>query len=132
MAKIKLGDRPKNFKRVIKFPLLEGGEGAIEVVYKYRTRKEFGQFIDTLVDAVKAKNIAVDSAGDGEKFSMTALMEKTAGANADYIMQVMEDWNLEADFSAANVQQLADEFPGAANAIMETYREAITEGRLKN
>ena len=128
MAKIKLGARPKNFKRVIKFPLLEGGEGAIEVVYKYRTRKEFGEFIDGLVDAAKVK-VTPD---EGETFSMAAFMEKTAGSNSEYILQVIEGWNLDEEFSASNVQQLADEFPAAANAIMETYRVAITEGRLGN
>ena len=51
MAKIKLGNRPKNFKRIVKFQMLEGGEGAIECVYKYRTRKEFGEFIDGIMEA---------------------------------------------------------------------------------
>ena len=30
-TKIKLGSRPKSFTRVVKFPMLEGGEGSIEV-----------------------------------------------------------------------------------------------------
>lgn len=127
MAKIKLGARPANFTSVVKFPLLEGGEGSIEVKFKYRTRVEFGKFIDKLMDAAGEKPKA-----EGDKFSMAVLMEKTAGANADYILDVVDGWNLDEDLTRANVQQLANEIPAAATAIMETYRTATTEGRLGN
>lgn len=127
MAKIKLGARPANFTSVVKFPLLEGGEGSIEVKFKYRTRVEFGKFIDRLMDAAGEKPKA-----EGDKFSMAVLMEKTAGSNADYILDVVDGWNLDEDLTRANVQQLANEIPAAATAIMETYRTATTEGRLGN
>lgn len=127
MAKIVLGNRPKSFKRVVKFQLLEGGEGAIECAYKYRTRSEFGEFIDRLMDAAGAK-----AKPEGEKFSMAELMERTAGANADYIMDVLDGWNLDVELTRASVQQLNDELPAAAAAIMETYRLACLEGRLGN
>lgn len=130
MAKVKLGSRPKNFKRVVTFPMLEGGNGSIECIYKYRTRKEFGDFIDALMDAAKMKPEATE---EGEvKFSMADLMDKTAGANADYILQVLDGWNLDEELTRENVQQLADELPAAVNTIMETYRTAITEGRSGN
>ncbi|MES1979547.1 MAG: phage tail assembly chaperone [Pseudomonadota bacterium] len=130
MAKITLGSRPKSFKKVVKFPMLDGTTGSIECIYKYRTRKEFGVFIDGLLDAAKVKP---DASEDGEvKFSMSELMEKTAGANADYILQIVEGWNLDEDLSAATAQQLADEIPAAAAAIMETYRAAVQDGRLGN
>ena len=125
MAKIKLGSPPKNFKRTVKFPMLDGTEGTIEVTYKYRTRAEFGAFIDKLV-------AATPDAPPDEKFSMVALMEKTAGSNADYVLQVLEGWNLDEELSKASVEQLSNEVPAAINAIMETYRVAITEGRLGN
>ena len=50
-TKIKLGSRPKSFTRIVKFPMLEGGEGSIECTFKYRTRSEFGVFIDALVES---------------------------------------------------------------------------------
>lgn len=132
MAKIKLGERPKNFKRIVKFPMHDGTEGSIECVYKYRTRTEFGEFVDGIVEAAKLK--APAPAEDGEvKFSMADLMAKTAGSNAEYLLQVLDGWNVEgAELTLANLQQLADELPGAASAIMDTYRAAVTEGRLGN
>ena len=127
-SKIKLGNRPKSFKRVVTFDMLEGGQGSIECIYKYRTRSEFGVFVDALMEAAGAK----DQQPEGEKFSMRELMERTAGANVDYILDVLEGWNLDEDLSKPNVQQLSDALPAAAIAIMETYRTACVEGRLGN
>ena len=128
MAKIKLGSRPKSFKRIVKVPMLDGSEGSIEVVYKYRTRSEFGVLIDAIREASGLKSKPDDDA----KFSLADLMEKTKESNADYIFKVAEGWNLDEEFTLANVAQLCDELPGAASAIMETYRIAVTEGRLGN
>ena len=127
MAKIKLGNAPKNFKRVVKFPLLDGTEGSIEVTYKYRTRSEFGLFIDEILQAA-----GKDKTESSDEFSMLDLMEKTSESNADYVMQVIDGWSLDEDLTHENVQQLSDEIPAAVNAIMETYREVITKGRLGN
>lgn len=128
MAKIKLGNTPKNFKRIVKFPMLDGSTGSIEVTYKYRTRKEFGVFIDEILEAAGERK----GQSDDDKFSMADLMEKTAEHNADYVLSVLDAWGLDEDLSRDNVQQLSDEVPAAVNAIMEQYRVAITEGRLGN
>lgn len=128
MAKIKLGERPKSFKKLVKFPMLDGTEGSIECTYKYRTRMDFGLFIDEILEAAKVKPVD----GDEPTFSMADLMEKTAGSNAEYLLKVLDDWSLDEPLNMATAQQLADEIPAAANAIMETYRVAVTEGRVKN
>lgn len=124
MAKIKLGARPKTFTRTVTFDMLEGGKGSIECVFKYRTRKEFGEFVDGI--------LASAGPSSGDSLSMSELMDLTSGANADYILAVLDGWNLDEDLNKSNVQQLADELPGAVNAIMETYRSALVEGRLGN
>lgn len=130
MAKISLGKRPKSFKRVIKVPMLEGGEGTIEVSFIYRTRTEFGAFVDGLL---KSAQVVPASASDEDvTFSLHESLERTRDSSADYILQVVDGWNLDEDFTRAAVVQLCDELPGAARAIIDEYRAAITEGRLGN
>ncbi len=130
MATVKLGSRPKNFSKTVSFPMLDGTVGTIKVDYVYRTRKEFGKFVDELTEAAGvASTASID--GDG-KFSMEALMANVSGSNAEYVLKVIDGWNLEAELSRESVEQLSDEVPAAVNAIMETYRKAITEGRLGN
>lgn len=126
-VKITLGNRPKTFIKAVTFPMLDGTTGSIEVAYKYRTKKEFGLFIDDLMTAA-----GVTTRDPDEKFSMAALMEKTTDSNADYVLKVIESWNIDTPLSRAAVQQLSDEIPAACIAIMETYRLATTEGRLGN
>ena len=54
MAKIKLGARPKTFVHTITVPMPEGGTAQVQMVYKYRTRSEFGAFGDNLLLAAGA------------------------------------------------------------------------------
>jgi hypothetical protein len=132
MAKIQLGARPKNFKHTVKFQMLDGTMGSVEVLFKYRTKKEFGEFIDELMESAKIQPPPATGDEEPKPFSMTDMMEKTAGANADYILQVIEGWNLDGELTRDNVQAMADVYPAAAAAIMETYRTACVEGRLGN
>ncbi len=126
MAKLKLGNRPKNFKRVVKFDMLDGTQCEIEAVFKYRTRSEFGVFIDGLFEQAKSKD---SSAGN---LSMAELMEKTRETNADYLLDILDGWDLDEELDRQSLQQLADEVPGAVGAMMESYRTAIIDGRVGN
>ena len=128
MALIKLGSTPKSFKRALIVDMLDGTKGSIEVTYKYRTRTEFGKFLDSIFKDAGVK----PDAGEDEKVVIEKVMEKTRDTNADYLIQVIDGWNLESELTKANLQQLCDEFPGVANVIMESYRTAVTEGRAKN
>ena len=130
MAKITLGKRPKSFTRIIKVPMIEGGEGTMEVSYIYRTRTEFGAFVDELLDA--AKVTPASTSDEDVKFSLAEALSKTRDTNADYILRIVDAWNLDEPFSRAALVQLCDELPGAALAIIDQYRAAITEGRLGN
>lgn len=128
MATVKLGQRPKTFKPVVvTFPMPEGGEGSIEITYHYRTRREFGELIDSL------REEAGEAEGQGqEEFSMHALMEKTRDKNADYLHKCIASWNLDVAADIESLRQLCDELPAAASAIMDKYRAAAMEGRLGN
>jgi hypothetical protein len=136
MAKISLGKKPKNFEFTVKFQQLDGTEGIIPVVFKYRTRKEFGAFIDdlnadraaALAEAGEAPAVPVKAA----EFSMTQFMDETVGKNAKYIMAVLDSWGLDLELSLESAQDLANTYPGGAAQLMESYRAAIQEGRLGN
>lgn len=130
MAKIKLGNRPKNFTKTVKAPMLEGGEGSVGIQYIYRTRTEFGAFIDDLMASAGVKLNSHDE--DDIQANLAHAMTLARDKNADYIMKVADGWDLDIDFTRANVVQMCDELPGIAIAIMETYRMACTEGRLGN
>lgn len=122
MSKIKLGNRPKNFKHVVTFPMLDGTTGTIEVLYKYRTVSEFGQFIDKMSSEMGSEDVK----GAG------AVISRMVKVNAEYLLQVIEGWNLDEELNEETAHQLANELPAAAAAIMNTYRQAIVEQRLGN
>lgn len=128
MPKIKLGARPKSFAKTLRFPMHDGTEGSIQVSYKYRTRVEFGEFLDVMM----AEGRARVQSQEGEEPTVAEQHKRISLANADYIMKIVEGWNLDEEFTVDNVRQLCDELPAAANAIVESYRVAITEGRLGN
>ncbi len=127
MAKIRLGSTPKSFTRVVTVDLLDGTKGSIECLMKYRTRTQFGEFLDTIFTDAGVKPTEEDA-----KVVIAEVMSKTRDTNAKYLIQVLDGWNLDEELNQANLQQLCDELPGVANAIMEAYRVAVTEGRTKN
>lgn len=131
MAKFKLGQRPKNFPKTVKFPMHDGSEGEIRVDYKYRTRTEYGAFVDA-VYADKAAWEDGQPAGGGGDFTMAAEMDKSAERNVAYVLQIADGWSLDEPFGADALRQLADEMPSAVLAIITEYRLAVTEGRLGN
>lgn len=126
MASINLGNRPKNFKRIVKFGLIEGGEGSIECTFKYRTRSEFGRLIDRMAHDARQNGAA------GADLSVAQIMDATKDKNAAYLLDVLDGWNLDEVLTRDTAAQLCDELPGAATEIMEAYRLAIVEGRLGN
>ena len=137
MSKVKLGSRPKHFKATIQVPLHEGQAGTIQVSYIYRTRKEFGSFVDELLAAVpKQAAVAVPdetaAAAAAGKYSLAADLGKSIDTQSDYIMRIADGWDLDEPFNRQSVYTLCDELPGAAVAIIEHYRNAVSEGRLGN
>ena len=131
MAKIKLGARPKTFTHTVSVSVPEGGTAQVQMVYKYRTRTEFGAFVDNLLATAGAAPPASQAEAD-VVFSLRQALANARDTNADYILQIADGWNLDEEFNRANLVQLCDELPGAAQAIIEAYRAARTEGRLGN
>lgn len=127
MAKVVLGKRPQSFKHTVRFPMLDGETGEITVAYKYRTRTEYGQFIDKI-----AADAGVASPSKDDKFSLESVLKKTTDHNADYLLQLIEAWDIEVELTRDSAKQLADEQPLAVVHLIEDYRIAINEGRLGN
>lgn len=128
--KVTLGSRPKSFKQTIKVMLHDSEEGEIVVSFRYRTREEYGQLIDALVERAPA---SVTAAGEGDQARMMelALQSRTA-LQLEHLMEIMDGWNLDQPFDRAHVDQLVEELPGLAQAIIDRYQQASIEGRLGN
>lgn len=123
MAKITLGKTPKTFAPVtVKFSMPDGSEGQIECVFKYRTRKGFGQFI---ADTFKGQTASGET-------DIAAIMAAAVDKNGAYLADALDSWNLDEKLTAEAGAQLADEVPAAAAAIMAAYSRAVTEGHLGN
>ena len=129
-AKIKLGARPANFSRAVRFPMPEGDEGVIQCLYKYRSKTQFGSFIDTFVERGRTKVAASQPAG--AELNNEVFQASTVEANAEYLLEILDGWDLDEPLSLASLKQLADEVPGAVSAIIDDYRAACVEGRLGN
>lgn len=123
--KIVLGKRPESFKKSVTFDMLDGSKGAIECEFKYRTRTEFAAFLDKMF-ADSGEETAT------EEKKIEAAVSRVLQKNGEYLTDVLKAWDLDVPLTPAAARQLADELPGATNAIMAAYREAITEGRLGN
>jgi hypothetical protein len=128
MSKIKLGNTPKTFKPcAVKFPMPDGSEGVIQATFHYRTRTQFGQFLNQVFAD------AGDTPKADEKPDFEVIFAKTKDKNADHLTLALAGWDVEdQELNRQNLQQLADELPGAAVALMTAYNLACTEGRLGN
>ncbi len=125
MSKITLGKPPKTFAPVaVTFPLPAGGEGVIECVFKYRSRKAFGEFLTATFGG--------DRDGEAAKLDVAQIMAQAVDKNGAYLVDVLDSWSLDEKLGPDTAAQLADEVPAAAAAIMEAYSRAVTEGRLGN
>lgn len=138
-TKITLGKRPTSFARTVTFPLLEGGEGCMEVRMKYRTRSELAAFDDELqaeikVEAEKEAERVKKAIESGDPFGMSQkeVISRQDAFNARYLQRTVEGWNLDIPYDQEAVAQLVDEIPAAVKAIIGDYRAAINEGRSGN
>lgn len=139
--KIKLGNRPATFKPFpVKFVMPDGTDGSIRIAFKYFTKTESGKMFDEMVAVAKANAKTDEEKAEVEaevetaeaKFSLEAIMQKTRDQNADYMLRVVDSWDLDAELAKPSLQQLDDELPAASIAIMSAFREAAQQGRLGN
>ncbi len=141
---VKLGDRPKAFAPVtVEAPMPDGSTGRVQVTYTYRTRAEFGAFVDAFFAAPDAAKAAATGPADeapaaDEAEAPAALfragdhMDEGTRRQAEYLAQVVDAWDLDTPLSPQALLQLCNQFPAVAGAVRDRYRELVTEGRLGN
>lgn len=123
------GKRPESIECVVKFPLPDGTEAEVKTKFAYRTRKEFG----ALWDDVSASGQEMAKPVEGEAFTYENMMGRGNALTAKNAMKYISGWEgVPVELSEANLEQLFDEAPAAANAFWDAYRTAILQGRLGN
>lgn len=127
-SKVILGKRPQNFKSIpVKFTLPDGETGIIPVVFKYRTRAEFGAYLNQLFATSDAEKPGNDEAPD-----FIALFAKAGEKTVSQLLDAIESWDFGHELSKETLIQLGDEIPAALAAIGSAYNLACTEGKLGN
>lgn len=128
-TKIKLGARPVAFEaKPITFPMPDGTQGVITVAFKYRTRTEYGQFVDATV-----ANLGALAPAEGVGRVQAAFGHGVA-VDGGLLYGAVHSWDVGDDgaLSLAVCQQLAEELPAASQALLGAYRDLTTLGRLGN
>lgn len=123
---IVLGKRPSDLPETLTVTMPDGTEGLLPVTFKYRTRVEFGQFLDSVFGA-KPPEFDGDTSKGSEQQQRGVVQ-----FNGQYVFNCLKDWGLDAPFTLQSCIQLADELPAVAMAIMQRYKVLILEGRLGN
>lgn len=127
MAKITLGKRPQFIEATISAMLPDGKVYPMRVRYKYRTRTEFGEMIDR-----RMADARTEPPTEPAEFSVATMQRQARDANAAYLLDILEGWDLDDELDIDSATQLCDEAPGMAQALIDGYRLAVTEGRLGN
>lgn len=138
--KIILGKRPKSFKRTVSFPMPGEEAGSMELQYRYRTRSEFAEFVDKLQAELKEAaeahmqrlHAAIEAGEVIPEPTQAEIIGRQNASNVRFILGAVDGWNLDEPFDKEAVEQLVNELPAGAVAIVNDYRAAITEGRLGN
>lgn len=124
---IKLGARPKTFKQIeVAVTLPDGTEGVIPVTYRYRTKRDFGKWLDEATATVGS------ATRSDEDFSWEKFYEQNTEAAADQLLKAIDTWGLDVPLSRDALTQMGDEMPGAIAALLSAYGAACREGRLGN
>ena len=128
MAKITLGNKPKTFKKFpVKFTMPDGTSGQINVAFKYRTRAEFGVYLNDLF-----KSGDVEKPEGDEKLDFVKLFATTTDKSVAQLLDAIDSWDFEYELSKETLAQLGDELPVVLSALGAAYNAACTEGRLGN
>jgi len=128
MPNILLGKRPEHFAPVaVKFKTPDGRDFAIQdVVFKYRTRKEFAALVDSATEQHQFKQ------DPDAPFQLGKLFEVADARSAKLMAESLVSWGIDASVTPQTIEQLIDETPAAFTALWDAYSQAARDGRLGN
>lgn len=92
------------FKARVLIPIPGKSAESVEFTFKGRTREQFKDFVEGFKDV----------------------------EDVDLILQIASGWELEDAFDKDNVQELVDNYLGAARSIIDKYLSELTAARLGN
>lgn len=128
-VKIVLGAKPKTFMPFdVKVTLPDGSEGVIPVTFKYRTKKEFGKWVDDASASSKVERKQDDQA----EFSWEKFYEQNTDLAVAQLLTALDSWGLDIPLTRESLAQLDNETPAAVVAMLSAYGAACREGRLGN
>lgn len=125
-AKVKMGNKPKTFEKVVEIVLLDETIADILIKFKYRTRSEFAALFNPEAAAEPSEGAPVVQKSVADWF------KEADKSNAEFVLKIAEGWDLDDKFCQESLLQLEDENPGALAAIALTYRKSVGEARVKN
>lgn len=102
-ALFRLDPKP-TFDLTVSIPVPGEGYAPVTFTCCYRTRKQYLEFIDGI----------------------------SGKSDADVLSSIVTGWNLGVDFTPENLEKLAENYMGAAAAVLSAYAEELTKVREKN
>jgi hypothetical protein len=144
-TKFKLGAPPRNFAKTIE--LVQHDGNVIEIAFSliYRTRTGLAELMDHKFSeqqaAVKAAALPpadqdaeteVAAEVEAKPISVAEIVRKNDGELADWVMRLVDGWDLDEPFNKVNLLKLEDQFPGTMGLIDAAYNKAVMERRVKN
>jgi Phage tail assembly chaperone len=103
MAKLQLVAHP-TFSAQVAIPVAGGAPVAVEFIFKHRTKTELDAFIASRADK----------------------------SNAETLLDMVQGWNLDEPFNAANVDLLLENYIGTAVVAYHAYVDELVKTKLKN
>jgi hypothetical protein len=103
MAKLKLIAAP-TFNAKVGIPVAGGAAVDVEMTFKHRTKTELDLFIK----------------------------DRPGKTDVESFMDMVTGWELEDDFTAANVKTLLENYGGAAQATFFAYIDELIQAKRKN
>ncbi len=108
MSKVVLAPSP-TFELIVTASLLGGGKLEFPVTYKYRTAEEYEKYFDP-----------------------ASQVERGGRPDREIVMDLAEDWGLDAPFTNEGIEQACNRMPGLGAYIVKAYAQEYLRVRLGN